>query len=295
MIEQELKRKIEESNVLARYLKNMPPMPNYRMDSEEAQTRYIRANAITQENNFRASVLECAFDIASWVSGCGGSFSTWQCKSPEAQKATFINLSFAQLLSSAHDIRQEIGKLKNAKLLLLKLTDTDAKAKWENNFSITLLTANRASSWIEYNWKTHEAKMRGKEAVLDMAIVQNEEILVVYEAEIADRTKSPKIKEIVKNMQSLVKQAEKILPTITKANGNAQKALMQGTRPDLKSCKIFIEGCAEFSELSYEFSALKNQLDYYTHQTPNDVSFPALTSNDTSAAYEIKKEYGRYA
>jgi hypothetical protein len=295
MNEQELRKIIEESEILAPYIRTMPSMPQYRLDSQQAIERYKSDLVTVEQDNFSASVYQCAFDIAMWVSGVGGSFSSLQCMTPEAHKNTFSNHNFAHLHTIAQEIRQEIEKLKNAKLPLSKLIDANAKAQWESCFMITLGTTNKSSSWSEPDWEKHETKIRSKEAVLDMAIILNEKLVAVYDSEMADRKKSPKIKEIVKNMSSLVKKADKIRPTITKANEKAQKALAHGTKTDLKTCKAYIDATIELSDLCQQYLTLENQLRFYTNEAINGLDFPALTASDTSAEYEIKKEWRRCA
>jgi hypothetical protein len=294
MNEEEIRKIIEESEILTPYLRTMPSMTSYSLDSEQAIERYKKDKALNEENNYYASVFQCAFDKASWLSGSGGTFSSYQCMTPEAHKNTFINLNFAQLLSSSQAIRQEIERINDAKPLLSKLIDANAKAQWDRNYSITLETANKSSSWNERDWDSHITKNKAKQAVLDMAILLYEKILAVYDAEISERKQAPKVKEIIKNMSSLVKQAEKTLLTIGKANQKAQKALEHGIRPDLKTCNNFIDATAEFSELSHQYSIHQNQLDFYTNESSNDLAFPALTSNDTSAEYEIKREWRKF-
>jgi hypothetical protein len=295
MSEQELRKIIEDSGVLALYLRQMPSLTQYTLDSGQDIERYKKDIEAKEQNNFHASVYHCAFDIAMWIAGVGGSFSSLHCMTPESHKNTFSNHNFARLQSTLQDIRQEIEKLKIAKQLLSKLIDANAKTNWESCYMITLGTPNKSLSWRELDWNSHQKKIESKLAVLDLAILLYGKILATYDAEIADRTKSPKVKEIVKDMTSLVNQAEKVLQTIVKANEKAQKALTQGTRPDIKSCKAYIEESTKFNELSYEFSVCKNQLDYYINVAPNDVSFPALTSSSTSAESEIKKEWRRFA
>ncbi len=141
----------------------------------------------------------------------------------------------------------------------------------------------------------HELKTKGQEAVLDLAILQYEKILEVYNIEASDRKKSPIVKDIINNITSLIKQAEKIHPIIVKANLKAQKALANGISPDLKTCNSFIDATAKFSELSHEYFTQKGKLDFYTDQSSNDLVFPTLTNNDTSAEYEMKRQWRKFA
>lgn len=295
MNEQELRKIIEPSEILAPYLRTMPSMPQYRLDSQQAIEHYKSDLEAIEQNNFNVSVCQCAFDITLWISSVGGSFSSLQCMTSEAHKNTFNDHNFAHLHTIAQEIRQEIEKLKNAKPLLAKLIDANAKSQWQGSYMITIGTSNKSSSYSEPDWEKHETKIRGKEVVLDMAILLNEKLVAVYDAEMADRKKSPKVKEIIKNMSSLVKNAEKIRPTVTNANEKAQKALAHGTRTDLKTCKAYIEATIELSDLCQQYITLENELRFYTNEAINDLDFPALTASDTSADNEIKKQWRRCA
>lgn len=289
MSEKELRRIIEESEVIANLTKMH--LLRFTLDSETAKEQYGK----DVETNFRRGVFEGAYEIAMSLGAFGGSYSTLLGTTPEVHQNTFNNLNFAHLESNAQEIKQEIEKLKSAKPLLLKLIDADAKTQWERTFMITIETSNRAFSYNEQDWNEHETKIKSKEAVLDMAILLYQKILVVYDEEITDRKKSPKVKEIIKNMSSLVKQAEKILPTIGKANQKAQRALANGSRPDLKTCNNFIDASAELSELNQQYSTQQNQLKFYTKESLNDLAFPALNGNDTTAEHEIKREWRKFA
>ncbi|GEM_PF-6339876 len=291
MNEQKLKKIIEESGVIVS-LTRMPSTLHYPLDSAEAQERYAKE----KESNFQKAILEGAYDIATSLGAFGGSSSSFQATSPEVHKNTLINLNFAQLISNAGEITQEIEKLRSAKPLLSRLIDANAKSQWELCGTITIETSNKVSSYTENDWESHETKIKGKEAVLDMAMLFYEKILAVYDAEIVERKKSPKIKELAKNLTSNVKQAEKILPTIVKANERAQKALAQGQKPDLKTCNVYIDATTELSELSSQYSVLKKEIDFLTNERiPNLPDFPMLSQNDISADHPIKQEWRRFA
>ncbi len=131
MNEKEIAKMIAESEVLEPYLRKMPPIPQYQLDSQQAIELYRKDVDAMEENNFRIAVFQCAYDIAIWLSEGGGSFTSLQCMTPESHKKTFSQINFGQLETNAQGIRQEIKRLKMAKPLILKLIDANAKAQWD--------------------------------------------------------------------------------------------------------------------------------------------------------------------
>jgi hypothetical protein len=290
--EQELRQRIEESEVkelieaLAR-----SSMPRFPLDSPEAQERYKQ----DLEHAFRNCVLEYAHEIGTSLGAFGGSYSTLLSTTLEVHKKTFISLNFASLKTNSQEISQEIEKLKRAKPLLSRLINLEAKKQFDNTRMVTIERSNSVSSESIDDWQKYESKIKGQEAVLDLAILFYEQILAVYTQEIAERQRSPKIRELISNMTKLVNDAEKIRRYITTANEKAQKAIAQGTQPDLKTCKTYIEETIEFNDLLTKYLDLKSQLDFYTNDTSNVASFPALSSDETSADHQIKTIWRRYA
>ncbi len=296
MNKEELKKIIVESGVISSYLKHMPPMPYYMLNSDEAIERYKKDSEAFREDNFRSSVSQYALDeVVMWVSQIGGTFGYYQYMNPEAHKNTFSNLNYAQLTAKAQEISVENERLKSAKPLLLKLISSDAKTQWEKNYAVTIEKPDRCLSWVVHDWEKHDTEIKTKNAVLDFDIIQHEEILDVYNEEIAHRKQSPKIKDIIKNMTSIAKDAEKIRLKIRDANIKAQKSLTNNSSPNLKVCSTYIDAITDFAELSHHYSVLQGQLAYFTNETANVPSLQGLTSDETGSDFEIKKTWRAFA
>ena len=295
MNEEELKQTEERAHrVLAQYLSGMSWIPPYPLDSCNIE-RLKKDKEEVESHNRRLAVNKAIYDFNAEVGICGHSFSSWQCMTGESLKNRLVALPLAQTQSEQQKKRQIIETAKNGKQLWSKLRDADAKDEYTRTRTVTIKTANRIRSVVPINWDEHYAKVEGVEATYDLFMVYSEEDLAIFDAEIIERKKSPKIKELTKNMVSLVKQAEKLKFAIIQANIKAQKALSSNGRPDIKTCKVYVNAKTEFDDLSYQHSNLMTQLTFYMNDTASIPSFPGLSCDDISAEHAIKEEWRRYA
>jgi hypothetical protein len=246
----------EVLEVLNLYLKQLSPTPQYLLDSPEAIKRWEKDREVIEENNKRLAVPPCAIDIITDETNVNGSYSSRLHMTPEAHKNTFSGQSYAQLRSTVEEIRNEKDNANTAKTNITKLINVEAEKTWENTRMVTRESSNRVSSWTVLDWKEHLKKYKGKIAVLDLFMLYCDQTIAVFDEEIAARKKSPKIKELTKNMASIAKQAEKLKLVIIQVNEKLQKALSNNGRPDFKSSKVFINAKAEFDDLSYQHSNL---------------------------------------
>jgi hypothetical protein len=294
MIEEKLKLIIKDIGVLNSYL-NHAPMPLYILDSPEAIERWKRDSEVNENNNFRIAVPKCANDIISEETNVRGSSSSQLCMTIEGHKNMFSGQSFVQLRTINEEIRNEKDNANDAKNNILRQINPDAKTKWESTRMVTRESSNRVYSWTVLDWEEHERKIRGKEAVLDLFMLYCDQTIAVYDAEIAERKKSPKIKELTKNAASIVKQGEKLKSTIIQSNVELLKAISNNGRPEFNKSKVFINAKMEFEDLSYQHSNLMAQLAFFTNETENVRSFPSLVCADISVENSIKDEWRRYA
>ena len=291
MIKEELKQIIKESGELNRYPKQIQPIPYCILDSPEAIERWKEDSEVIENDNFRLAVYQCANDIISEETNVQGLYSSRFYMTTEAHKNTFSGQSFAQLRSTVEEMRNEKDNANAAKINISRLINANAKMKWENTRMVTRESSNRVYSWTVLDWEEFLRKNEGKIAVLDLFMLYCDQTMAVYDAEIAERKKSPRIKELTKNMASITKQAEKLKLVVIQANEKLQKALSNNGRPDFKNSQVFINAKREFDDLSYQHSNLMAQLAYYTNETKIVPSFPSLTCTDTSAEHAIKEEW----
>ncbi len=198
-------------------------------------------------------------------------------------------MSAQQLRFEARNQRDRLNP-KNVQLSLPKLIDSRAKEQYhEGSHTTTLRLPTSSRSWTSFDWDEFETQVKGKMAVVELAILLRQKILAIYESEIAARKKSAKAKEIINRMTTIVKQAEKIRPTIAKTNAKAQRALDNHDKPDVKTSKAYVDAYAQFSDLSNEHQSLRTQLEFYTTELPETASLPPLRFEDTTAKDAIEK------
>lgn len=294
LTEAELKTLIDQSKLLNNYNSTLQSPPNYPLDSPEAIERYTKDLESIQENNYRGAVLKCTFDIVLMTTRYTGSLHSNRKLSPNIHKNAFGQLQFHQLLSLLSSLNDDVERINEAKPILSELIGDDAKAEWDRSFTVTIRTISGYKGTAVKNWEEHENQIRAKLAVLDMALLIYGKLITTYEEEIADRKKSPRTSQILKNMAGMVKKANKIKPAMTKANAKAQKTLIHGV-PDLKTCSEYIDASAKFSELYSQYINLQTELSNYTNEIADIPLFPALSDAETSAARAINETWRRYS
>jgi hypothetical protein len=296
MNEEEMRKTINESGVLNRYLIRMPYLPLYPLDSDETIKRYKEDAAYFEESEFQKATHHCAFDTRTDLVAGGGSFSSADTKTPEAHQKNLPNMSAQQLRVEAQNQRYGIDSLRDVQLLIPKLIDSSAKEEYsKGSHTVTLRLPTSSRTWTFFDWDKFVNQVTGKIAVVELAILLRQKILAIYETEIDERKNSAKAKEIIKRMTSIVKNADKIRPTIANANASAQRALDNHGKPHVKTSKVYIEAYAKFSDLSNEHRSLRTQLEFYTTELPETANLPSLRFEDTSAKDAIERVWRNLA
>ncbi len=245
-----------------------------------------------EQNAERKAYIVTAFEKAQDLGFCRD-YSSWDAlRTAEAHKKDLVFKNYAEKQEIWNTLKVQIETLQSAKKLNLKCLEPPFSEENKHSHQKAVVTLTGVRYEFEPSVGEYENKVHARDAIFDKVIGFLVEITQVYESHISELDKSPKIKELLKAMEKVCKQAEKLHPTIAKANAEAQKQSQFG-HVDIKTAKNYVNAKSDFDALYRQYLTLQTQLNQYTN-TNAIPAFPSL-GDDTSMDLIIKKEWVKLA
>lgn len=199
----------------------------------------------------------------------------------------------AQLNDKIQNLSGFIENITDSELVVSQSINDNAKTQFEKTGLIIREDSLGNATMHRITWEKHISEVNGDKTVLKIAKQVCQQILENYTTESARRNDKKKISQLIGKMVDLAKEAEKIKPSIRRANEQAEKSFAKGRQTDIKTASAYIDATTKFNDLSDQYSNLKNELRFYTNEALNITEFPGLASTDISADHNIQKTWQR--